>query len=395
MILDNICFYVQDSISSSSLKLEQYVTTDCMLPDKGGITVATNLPPQECRLTHFSKGDVLVANIRPYLKKIWQADKEGGSSNDVLVFRPKQQYSSEYLYAILLQDSFFDYVMKAPKGCKMPRGDKNHIMHFPIVDIEHKKFVGKILSSIDRKIAVNRKMNEKLEAMAKQIYDYWFVQFDFPNEEGKPYKSSGGKMVWNEKLKREIPEGWKDESLDSLLEQISDSINVNNKGNLPYLPIDTIPMNKLVTEKMCPTEDAQSSLILFEKNDILIGAMRVYFHRVIISPCKGITRTTCFVLRSKDEIYTMFNLLLCNQDATIKYATQNSQGTTMPYAVWENGLASMPVFIPPHDIALNFNNNVTSIIDKLRNNAKEISRLESLRDYLLPILMNGQVKINK
>lgn len=163
MQLKNIADYVTEKISSDCISLNRYVTTDCILPDKQGRSIAANLPPVKCTLTKYEKGDVLIANIRPYLKKIWRANNRGGASNDVLVIRAKEEYSSEYLYAVLLQDSFYEWVMKAPKGTRMPRGDKNHIMRFPINDIgASTKEIGKLIANIDRKIALNRQINENL-----------------------------------------------------------------------------------------------------------------------------------------------------------------------------------------------------------------------------------------
>ena len=189
MILTDIAYYVTDKINSNDVSIEDYVTTDCILQNKKGKEIATNLPPQPCSLIHYLPGDVLIANIRPYLKKIWYADKEGGASSDVLVLRVKEGHSSKYLYALLLQDSFFDYVMLGTKGSKMPRGDKEQILRFafPTLDVPEEK-IGDLFFNLESKISLNLEINKNLEALAKQIYDYWFVQFDFPNEEGKPYK---------------------------------------------------------------------------------------------------------------------------------------------------------------------------------------------------------------
>ena len=210
MKLNDIAEYVTDKISSSSISLDRYVTTDSLLQNRRGRETAQNLPPMPCALTHYRQGDVLVANIRPYLKKVWYADSEGGCSSDVLAFRAKKGHCSSFLYTVLMQDAFFDYAMSGAKGSKMPRGDKDQIMRYelPTLTPMEEENIGNMMVGIMSKINVNRQINDNLEAMAKQLYDYWFVQFDFPNEEGKPYKSSGGAMVWNEKLKREIPQGW-------------------------------------------------------------------------------------------------------------------------------------------------------------------------------------------
>ena len=111
--LGEIAYFVEEKISSDELTLNEYITTDCLLQNKKGRTIATNLPPKSCSLTKFKKGDVLIGNIRPYLKKIWFAESAGGCSLDVLVLRAKKMEEASFLYSLLLQDDFFDFVMKA------------------------------------------------------------------------------------------------------------------------------------------------------------------------------------------------------------------------------------------------------------------------------------------
>ena len=165
MRLSDIATYVIDKISSSDISLEEYVTTDCIKQNKRGREIATNLPPQPCCLIHYKPGDILIANIRPYLKKIWFADMEGGASSDVLVFRAKEGHSPEYLYAALLQDSFFNYVMQGAKGSKMPRGDKDQIMRYemPTLSVSEES-IGKFILDINRKIRLNEQINQNLAA---------------------------------------------------------------------------------------------------------------------------------------------------------------------------------------------------------------------------------------
>ena len=217
--LSSIAYYVTDKISSNDISLAEYVTTDCILQNKKGREIAANLPPQPCSLIRYQRGDVLIANIRPYLKKVWFADIDGGASPDVLVLRAKNGHSPNFLYAILLQDAFFDYVMQGTKGSKMPRGDKEQILRYEMPTFScSEENIGRFFLKLDSKIHLNEQINQNLEAMAKQLYDYWFVQFDFPDENGRPYKSSGGKMVWNEKLKRDIPISWETKLIDDVAE---------------------------------------------------------------------------------------------------------------------------------------------------------------------------------
>ena len=168
--LCEIAYFVTDKIPLENVLLTDYVTTDSLLPNKAGRCIAQNLPPQKCVLTHYKCGDVLVANIRPYLKKIWFADREGGASADVLVFRAKSGHSQEFLYASLLQDSFYDYVMKGKKGSKMPRGDKDQIMRYsiPKLSLAEEACIGNMILSFCAKINVNRRINDNLRASRAQ-----------------------------------------------------------------------------------------------------------------------------------------------------------------------------------------------------------------------------------
>ncbi len=167
MKLENIATFVNDKISSCNINLEQYITTDCLLQDKRGRVCAQNLPPIATNLTHYLPGDVLVANIRPYLKKVWFADCEGGASSDVLVFRAKDPDDTTFLYAILMQDAFYDYAMNGAKGSKMPRGDKDQIMRYeiPTFSPKQRKNIGKFITDIESKIAINRTINDNLPTL--------------------------------------------------------------------------------------------------------------------------------------------------------------------------------------------------------------------------------------
>jgi type I restriction enzyme S subunit len=166
MKLSEISTYVADKVLSGSINIEDYVTTDSLLQEKKGREIATNLPPQECSLTHFQKGDVLVANIRPYLKKVWLADCDGGCSNDVLAFRAINGHSSDFLYAVLLQDSFYDYVMQGTKGSKMPRGDKEQIMRYELPMQSHEDYIGSFIVNIKDKIKTLNAINRNLPLAA-------------------------------------------------------------------------------------------------------------------------------------------------------------------------------------------------------------------------------------
>lgn len=189
-------------------------------------------------------------------------------------------------------------------------------------------------------------------------------------------------------------ESWTKGKLSDVLYLSKDTTKPGALNELPYLPIDIIPMNSFALTEFKPNEEAKSSLITFNENDILIGAMRVYFHRVCIAPCKGITRSTCFVLRPHDSDYLSFALLTCDSNEAIDYAQLTSKGSTMPYAIWDGGLGDYSIPIPPKNIAKNFNDIAKPMISIIQNSYFENKNLKDLRDSLLPKLMSGEIDVS-
>ena len=213
--LREIAEYVNIKINSNNLSLNNYISTENMLPDKKGISMSSNIPNNN--VNKFLKNDVLISNIRPYFKKIWFAIFEGGASNDILVIRGNNKVNLKYLYYLLSTDDFFDYNVKGSKGTKMPRGDKEHIMNyeFKLPSLKEQKRIADILTALDDKIELNNQMNQTLEEIASLLYKRWFVDFEFPDDKGNPYKSSGGEMVDSELGM--IPKGWEVKELGELV----------------------------------------------------------------------------------------------------------------------------------------------------------------------------------
>ena len=164
--LSDICNFRKGKVEVENLNTRNYISTENMLPNKGGMTDANSLPTVSLT-QEYKIGDVLVSNIRPYFKKIWQARYDGGCSNDVLVFVPKSNTDSDFLYYVLADDKFFTYSMATSKGTKMPRGDKTSIMQYevPMVDFCTQKKIASILKSLDEKIELNNAINVKLASL--------------------------------------------------------------------------------------------------------------------------------------------------------------------------------------------------------------------------------------
>ena len=267
-----------------------------------------------------------------------------------------------------------------------------------VPDFDVQKNIGRILTDIDNKIAINRQINDNLEAMAKQLYDYWFVQFDFPNEEGKPYKSSGGAMVWNEKLKREIPQGLDTPKIGDIEKNIitgktpSCADEDNFGGDIPFVTIDDIRGNLFVFEaqRTLSTKGADSQ----EKKYLPIGSLSV--------SCIGTIGVMGFVARlaqtnqqinsivfeheyNKEFLYFSLKLYFENAKAKTGNVFANMS---------KEEFASIFVAYPPKQILQAFHNKVAPIFDSIKNNIEEINSLTKQRDELLPLLMNGQATVN-
>lgn len=408
--------YVADKIHSSTLTLQNYVSTDNLLQNKQGLTCAVNLPAQESNVTAYKENDVLVANIRPYLQKLWYASCDGGCSADVLAIRSKEGFDSKFLFYALFRDDFFNFVMKGSKGTKMPRGDKSQIMNFliPNFEIDKQQKIAKVLSILDKKIELNNRINAELEGMAKTLYDYWFVQFDFPDANGKPYKTSGGKMVYNAILKREIPEGWavsalanwiksdktgdwgKETSEGNYTLQVDcirgadiNGLNGNGKINSPNRFILQKNEHKLlapfdlVIEISGGSPTQSTGRMAFITDDVLA---RFTYPIICSNFCKAIS------LHDNDLFYCFVYLWadLYNNGILFGWEGKTSGIKNLLFDAFVN---KFHVPLPPKHLAKQFFYFVAPLEKKKQILLKENVKLEALRDWLLPMLMNGQVTV--
>ena len=405
-LLKNCASYVNDKINANKISNDEYVTTDNVLQNKQGITKSVFPPAEDSKVTHFKKGDVLVANIRPYLKKIWFADFDGGASADVLVIRAKQGTDKGFLYYSLFRDDFFVHTMKGAKGTKMPRGDKDQIMrfHVPKVDLPDQQKIASVLSTLDEKIALNNQINAKLEQMAKTLYDYWFVQFDFPDDNGKPYKSSGGEMVYNETLKRDIPKGWEVETLDkhiSIKRGISYKSHEIQETGTPFLNLNSFYLNgsfkvegtkffngTTKSENLLKTGDLVVAVTDVTRNADIIGKSfivpNIYEESFLMS---------CDVAMIKSEkLPNSYLEKLFNSYNYHEYIKHYASGTLVLH-LDTKGIGWFETFIPSSNVLKKYDDLVQQIIARKIESIKQNAELTKLRDWLLPMLMNGQITV--
>ena len=381
MRLKDCAFYVSQKINSEILDKNTYVSTENILQNRLGKTIASFTPKNNTKVTHFKPKDILIANIRPYLKKIWFANHEGGCSADVLVLRAKSHTDSSFLYYSLFRDDFFSYIMKGAKGTRMPRGDKEQILNFniPNMNYQNQKKIGELLFLLDKKIELNNRINAELEAMAKTLYDYWFVQFDFPNEEGKPYKSSGGKMVYNSTLKREIPEGWENGKIEEVLDKVPNTIKILNKD---ILRVGKYPVVDQGQEYICGFTNTKESVLEVNDAHVIFGDHTTIVKLVNFDYSRGADGTQ--ILISKEE--RVPNYLLYQM-------VNNLDLTNYGYARHFKFLKEAKIILPMANISNKYNQIVIPLYEKWRNNFLENINLSKLRDWLLPMLMNGQVTV--
>lgn len=269
----------------------------------------------------------------------------------------------------------------------------------PIIPLHEQKQIGEIFSALDKKIELNKRINQNLEAMAKQLYDYWFVQFDFPNEDGKPYKSSGGAMVWNEELKREIPQGWSNMSIGDYAPCKSGyafkSKDFGGKG-LPVIKIGNIQENYTLdmTDSQC-IDLFNKTLFLAKRYDLVIAMTGATIGKFAISQSNYWVnqRVGRFDLgdRPLSRLGFLFNSL--KQEYFREQVFQIACGCAQPNISAEQ-IDSISI-LKPNDVILNqFNKLCEPLLELQSENYLQIEELTKQRDELLPLLMNGQVSVN-
>ncbi|WP_349663812.1 restriction endonuclease subunit S [Cellulophaga lytica] len=287
--------------------------------------------------------------------------------------------------------------------------DLNHFMFLdmkiPLPIYSQQKRIVKILDSINSKVEVNNKINQELEAMAKTLYDYWFVQFDFPDANGLPYKSSGGKMVFNEALKREIPEGWEDKKLSDFAdcnkwnrtkENLYDKINYLDTSSLTENVIESF--QELDFEKDKIPSRAQR---IVSENDILYSTVRPnqLHYGIIKRPIENLIASTGFAqIRSNDsKITNDFIYQILSQDYVSTRLQQIAVGSVSAYpSISHNDIMELTIALPLKEELINKAKTIfQKYNDKIALNLEENQKLSELRDWLLPMLMNGQVTVGE
>ena len=384
--------------------------------ENGKIINVNHLPIEELKgqaKKTIKKHDILFSEIRPKNRRFAYVDFDDTYdfvvSTKLMVLRKfNPNVDNKYFYYFLTNDHMLSILQDRAE---------NRIGSFPqitfdllseysirVPHISEQQKIASVLSALDSKIEINNRINAELEAMAKTIYDYWFVQFDFPDKNGKPYKSSGGKMVWNEELKREIPEGWHVKSIEDCCKIIgclhSKKPDTNFESEKYYLlQLENLLDNGLidVSNKYYVSRDEYSkwtSRIEVKEHDILItNAGRVAATTQVPEEIlTGIGRNITAI--RPISISPTYLFLSFRGIDIVKQIKSNTDSGAFFSSFNVKGIKRLNFLIPSHKIESDFEKVVYPIRRKREINLMESQQLASLRDWLLPMLMNGQVKVN-
>lgn len=369
--LSDIAFYSKQKISVEDISVKNYVSTENMLPNKNGKIAATTLPKVKQTLK-YEPNDVLISNIRPYFKKIWLANEEGGCSNDVLVLTAKNGIDPRYLYYVLANDKFFDYSMATSKGTKMPRGDKKSIMDYlvPSYSIDIQLKIASVLWNIDEKIRINEKINKNLEKQAQVLFKNIFLTSS--NIESRRVSLSelmeyaGGsqppasEFIFNAKI------GY------IRFVQIRD---YDTDSHITYIPISS-------KNKLC------------DEHDIMIARYGASLGRI----CFGINGAYNVALAKvfpKKPYYREF--LRCYLSSNSFYEGINNKGGRSAQAGFnQSDINSFELNFPTDEsIIKQFEDVAAPMFEQRLQLKKENQSLSNLRDTLLPKLMSGELDVSE
>ena len=353
--------------------------------------------PQEIEKFTLSKGQVALTKDSETRDDIGIATYIADNMDNVLlgyhcaVLTPNSALvDSKYLNAYMHSNIVHKYFENNASGSGQRYTlSYDALLNIPVLlpDLELQKGIGQIFSNIDRKIALNRQINDNLEAMARQLYDYWFVQFDFPDENGKPYKSSGRKMVWNKEIKRAIPFGWKISPLSELLEvndarriPLSNKQRAERQGFYPYYGatgimdyVDNFLFDEdlLLLAEDGSTSDGNGHPIV----QYIWGKNWVNNHAHILKP------------KSVGQLYYYYFVLKQIPVALIETGSIQRK-------ISQQNLLSYKVAVPSENLIQAYSNVANVLQEQRKKNSDEIVSLTKQRDELLPLLMNGQVTVN-
>ena len=392
LVLNDVAKFMTSKIEVSEINETNYISTENMISNKGGITIASSLPDTKSVRKYLPK-DILINNIRPYFKKIWYSDMEGGCSNDVFVIRSKENYDSKFLYYVLSSDDFFSYVMANAKGTKMPRGDKKAIQNYevPNFSIDEQKRISFVLGEIDKKIEINKKINQNLLSIADAIYKNEFQNFDsYPEEE--LIMSDFGL----------IPKNWYYKTLDEISDVAigktpprKETLWFSEKEGVKWVSIKDLGNSGTYifeTSEYLTEEAIEKFNVKLIPEDTVILSFKLTVGRLGITTEEMVTNEAIahFKLGENSEITKEYLYLY------LKNFNYEELGSTSSIAKAINSkiVKKIPILIP-NDKIYELKELFENIFNEIKSNQLEINNLTKLRDTLLPKLMSGEIDVTK
>ena len=364
-LLSTACEYRKDRISADEVNENNYISTENMLPNRGGVETASSIAEGKT-FPAYKEGDILLSNIRPYFKKIWFADKKGGCSNDVLVLKTNKSVDKRFLYYVLSDNNFFNYSTVTSKGTKMPRGSKTAIMKYlvPDVDMPTQKRIADVLSAYDDLIENNNRRIALLEKAAQELYKEWFVRFRFPGYETAKFENG-------------LPEGWTVMRVKDLVKRYP--FGTLYKGDSILSEGKTIVIDQSSNEYAGFHNNEPSHIADINHPMILFGD----------HTCKYQLMTIPFSLSENVVPFTG------NQDVdtTYLYYLVNGIVETTEYKRHWTEFISKKVLVADEQIQKQFKTQVKSNLLLIESLKQQNRNLTKQRDLLLPRLMSGKLEV--
>ena len=382
--LGEIANYVNEKIDIKAFDTSLYISTDSMLKDKGGIGTPESIP-ESGKVTKYQHNDILVSNIRPYFKKIWFSNREGGCSNDVLVFRANDNIDSTFLYYVLSDDSFFDHMMSSANGTKMPRGNRKLIPSFeiPLPPLSTQHRIASILSRYDSLIENYQKQIKLLEEAAQRLYKEWFIDLRFPGHE-------------NTMIVDGVPEGWEKKPVKSIIELQSGyafkSSAFMDDGIYKIVTIKNVKDGAFDGEnvsKIASIPEKMPKHCILENGDILLSLTGNVGRVCIVNGKNYLLNQRVAKLKSAYKAYTY--CLFRSRDMFIEVnnlANGAAQQNVSPIRIGE-----MKILIPEKKWLDDFERTVSNYILGIITLQSQIRFLTEVRDRLLPKLMSGEIAV--
>lgn len=350
--LSEFAYFVSTKINVKELTRSNYIGVDNMLQNKNGIMQSEYLSDNGYAIA-FKENDILIGNIRPYLKKIWLATFDGGCSQDVLCLRCHNSRLSGFIFSLLSQDCFFDYVMKGSKGTRMARGDKKHILNYKFCDVSNKEQIGQLITNLNKKIFLNNKINDNLSQLIDIIFKHYFL-IDIKNQKG---------------------------DFESILDhydayQPETISNTSFNNNFPY---SVYGGGGLI---------GKYSKFNHDQPQVIISCRGSCGNTYFTSPYSWITGNAMVIKPKSDVLSKEYIFSYLKNIGVDKYLS----GSVQKQLTKEN-LKNMEIYVPKYNDCLIFTTTVREYHEKIFKIREENEKLVKIRDFLLPLLLNGQIII--